>query len=208
MPYVSAYPRQFNSILNFLNLEVSGDPSVEDTALYSWIDAMIDVCYEEAEGYCGQPLRSTSVNYTFNASKARQAEDSNIYWKFVPYFANTSLTSLQYRENEFDTYAAFDVSNYTWSTEPAMHFIVYKNISKGQFRATLQTGYTDAQMPNTVLHGIAEMVALLFRQSPHGGNWFGLNSIVSGGAGQTVSQSLKTDIGWHKYFALHYIPTV
>lgn len=208
MPYVSAYPRQFSAILNFLNLEVSGDPSVEDTALYTWIDSMIDVCYEEAEGFCGQPLRSSSVYYSFYASKARQAEDSNIFWKYVPYFANTSLTALQYRDNEFANYTAYDVTKYAWSSEPAMHFIVYKDTNKGQFRATVQTGYSDAQMPNTILHGISEMVALLFRQSPHGGNWFGLNSIASGGAGQTVSQSLKSDIGWQKYFANFVIPAV
>lgn len=72
----------------------------------------------------------------------------------------------------------------------------------------MTTGYTDATMPNTVLQGIAEMVALLFKQSPHGGNWFGLNSVSSGGAGQTVSQSLKMDIGWQRYFAAYYIPPV
>ena len=208
MPYTSARPRQFNAIMNFLNLEVSGDPSVEDTALYSWVDSIIDVCYDEAENYCGQPLRSTSLDYSFLASKSRRAEDSNIYWKFVPYFANTSLTVLQYRENEFGTYTNVSAGNYTWSSESGMHFIVYRNIDKGQFKATLQTGFSDAQMPTVILQGIAEMVSLLFKQSPYGGNWFGLNSISTGGAGQSVNQSLKTEIAWQKYFALYYIPAV
>lgn len=208
MPYTSNYPRQFNSILSFLNIEISGDPTVEDTALYSWIDSMIDVCYDEAESYCGQPLRSTSRYFTFYASSARQAEDSDIYWKYVPYFADTSLTAFEHRDNEFDTYSAYSASNYTFSSEPSMHFIVFKGTNLGQFKATLATGYTDATMPNAILQGITEMVVLLYKQSPQGGNWFGLNSVSSGGAGQTVNQSLKLDIGWQKYFAAYYIPAV
>jgi len=208
MPYTSAYPRQFNSIMNFLNLEINGDPTAEDTALYTWLDAMIDVCYEEAEGFCGQPLRSTSKQFTFYASKARRAEDSDIYWKYLPFFANTTLTGFEHRENEFDTFANYQAGNYSFSTEQSMHFVVFKGTNKGQFRATFQTGFTDSQMPNAILQGISEMVVLLFKQSPYGGNWFGLNSVVSGGAGQTVSQSLKLDIGWQKYFITYLIPTV
>lgn len=208
MPYTSATPRQFMAVMNFLNIEINGDPSSEDVALYSWIDTIIDTCYVEAESYCGQPLRSTSVQYQFYASKATRAEDSSIYWKYVPYSANTSLTNLEYRNNEFDTYVNFDTTKYTWSIEPNLNYIVFRDVERGQFRATMATGFTDSIMPNTILQGISEMVALLYKQSPQGGNWFGLNSIVSGGAGQNVSQALKTDIQWQKYFMLYYIPAV
>lgn len=208
MPYTSSYPRQFSTVMSFLNIEINGDPSTEDIALYTWVDSCIDVAYDEAESYCGQPLRSTSVQYNFYANKALRAESSDIYWKFVPYFANTNLTSLQHRENEFASFANVDAQNYSWSTETSKHFIVFRGINTGQFRATLTTGYSDAQMPKTVLQGIAEMVSLLYKQSAMGGNWFGLNSIVSGGAGQNVSQSLKTQIDWQKYFGIYYIPTV
>lgn len=208
MPYTSATPRQFAAVMNFLNIEVNGDPSSEDTDLYSWIDTMIDTCYVEAEAYCGQPLRSISVEYQFYASKATRAEDSTIYWKYVPYSANTSLVNLQYRDNEFDTYTNFDSTKYRWSIEPHLNYIVFRDVARGQFKATLSTGFTDSTMPNTILQGISEMVALLYRQSPQGGNWFGLNSVVSGGAGQNVSQSLKNEIEWQKYFMLFYIPAV
>ena len=208
MPYTSATPRQFSAVMNFLNIEINGDPSSEDNALYSWIDTVIDTCYVEAESYCGQPLRSGTVTYQFYAHKATRAEDSNIFWKYVPYAANTALTNLEYRDNEFDTYTNYDNTKYTWSVEPHLNFIVFRDAEQGQFRATLTTGFTDNAMPNTILQGISEMVALLYRQSPQGGNWFGLNSVASGGAGQNVSQSLKIDIGWQKYFSLYFIPAV
>jgi hypothetical protein len=115
---------------------------------------------------------------------------------------------LQWRENEFGTYAAYSGSNYAWNAEPYANYIIFRDKTNGQFRATLTTGYSDAAMPYTILQGIAEMAALCYKQSPQGGNWFGLNSVSTGGAGQNVSNSLKTDIGWHKYFAQFVIPTV
>jgi hypothetical protein len=208
MPYVSSNPKQFATVMTFLNIEINGDPSAEEIALYTWVDSCIDVAYDEAESYCGQPLRSTSVPYVFNASKSMRAQSSDIYWKFIPYFANTTLTSFQHRTNEFSSYVNVDAQNYSWSTEPSKHYIVYRGINTGQFRATLSTGYTDATMPKTILQGIAEMVSLLYKQSAMGGNWFGLTSIVSGGAGQNVSQSLKMDINWQKYFGTYYMPPV
>lgn len=208
MPYVSTYPRQFASVMNFLNIEINGDPSAEETALYQWIDSAIEVCYDEAEGFCGQPLRSSSVQYMFYANKARRAEATDIYWKYIPYYAATTLTTLEHRDNEFASYANVDAQKFTWSTESGMHFVVFRGINTGQFRASLQTGYTDNNMPKTILQGISEMTSLLYKQSAQGGNWFGLTSIVSGGAGQNVSQSLKQEIDWHKYFSNYYIPPV
>jgi len=208
MPYTSANPRAFTALMTFLNLEVNGDPTSEDTALYTWFDDLITTCYAEAEGYCGQPLRSGTIYYQFYASKAQRGLEANHSWKYIPYNANTALTALQWRENEFGTYANFDAANYAWNAEPYANYIVFREKTNGQFKATLSTGYSDATMPYTILQGIAEMVALAYKQSPQGGNWFGLNSVATGGAGQTVSQSLKTDIGWHKYFAQFVIPTV
>lgn len=98
MPYVSTYPKQFASVMNFLNIEINGDPSAEETALYQWIDSAIEVCYDEAEAFCGQPLRSSSVQYMFYANKARRAEATDIYWKFIPYNAATTLTTLEHRD--------------------------------------------------------------------------------------------------------------
>lgn len=208
MPYISTYPKQFASVMSFLNIEINGDPSAEEIALYSWIDSSIEVAYDEAESYCGQPLRSTSVQYMFNAKKALQAESTDIRWKFIPYYANTSLTNFEHRDNEFDSYSSVDAQKYSWSTEPSKHFIVFRGYDAGQFRVTLSTGYSDANMPKTILQGITEIVSLLYKQSAMGGNWFGLNSIVTGGAGQNVSQSLKTEIDWQKFFGIYYIPPV
>ena len=208
MPYTSANPRAFNALMTFLNLEVNGDPTSEDTALYTWLDNLIAISYDEAEGYCGQPLRSQSVEYAFYASKAQRSPESSHSWKYIPYKANTTLTAFQYRDNEFGTYATYSASNYAWNAEPYANYIVFREQARGQFKATLSTGYTDAQMPYTILQGIAEMSALCYKQSPQGGNWFGLQSVSTGGAGQNVSNSLKTDINWHKYFAPFVIPTV
>lgn len=208
MPYTSAYPRQFSALMTFLNLEVNGDPSTEDTALYTWFDNLIDTCYEEAEGYCGQPLRAGSVEYQFYASKVQKGLAEACSWKLIPYNANTTLTALQWRDTEFGTYANFSASNYSWTAEPYANYIVFRDKTSGQFKASLSTGYSDAQMPYTVLQGIAEMVALVYKQSPQGGNWFGLSSVSTGGAGQNVSNSLKTDIDWHRYFSKFIIPTV
>lgn len=208
MSYTSAYPRQFEFVFSFLNLEVNGDPSVEDIALYNWFDNMIDICYEEAESYCGQPLRSGVVEFKFDIQKTTKGFEENHCWKFIPYFASTSLTTLQYREHEFATYQNMSANDFSWSVESYGNYIVIRNYTKGQIKATLATGYSDNTMPKTILQGIAEMVALIYKTSPQGGNWFGLNSISTAGAGQNVSSSLKNDIGWKKYFNLYVIPTV
>ena len=208
MPYTSANPRAFAALMTFLNLEVNGDPTTEDTALYTWFDELIKISYDEAEAYCGQPLRTGTVYYQFYASKAQRGLEANHSWKFIPYNAGTTLTALQWRENEFGTYANYDAGNFAWNAEPYANYIIFRDKTNGQFKATLSTGYTDANMPYTILQGIAEMSALCYKQSPQGGNWFGLNSVSTGGAGQNVSNSLKTDINWHKYFAQFVIPTV
>jgi hypothetical protein len=63
-------------------------------------------------------------------------------------------------------------------------------------------------MPYAILQGITEMVALTYKQSPDGGNWFGLSSVNSGGNGATVSQALKENIEWQKNFRKFVIPAV
>ena len=208
MPYTSAYPKQFTAFMKFLNMETSGDPTAEEIALYSWFDDVFTTCYVEAESYCGQPLRTSTIQYQFLASKGQQGLDASHWWKFVPYNANTTLTALQWRENEFATYANYSGSDYVYSQEPYANYIVFRNTTTGQFKATLSTGWTDTNMPYQILQGIAEMAALIYKQSPQGGNWFGLSSISSGGAGQNVSNSLKEKIDWQKYFAKYVIPTV
>jgi hypothetical protein len=115
---------------------------------------------------------------------------------------------LQWRENEFATYANYSATNYNYNQEPYANYIVFRDKSTGQFKATLSTGWTDTNMPYQILQGIAEMAGLIYKQSPNGGNWFGLGSISSGGAGQTVSNSLKEKIDWQKYFSKYVIPTV
>jgi len=208
MAYISAYPRQFKTFANFLNIEINGEPTVEDTALYEYFDTLFDVCYDEAEGYCSQPLRASNINYQFYGSKLQRTLNKYTCWKFIPYSANTQLSSLSWRENEFNTYSALNNTDYIFSNEPYGNYIILKNSYDGQFKAVLTTGFTDINMPNTVLQGIAEMAALIYKQSPNGGNWFGLSSINTGGTGQTISNSLKTDISWQKYFIKYVIPTV
>lgn len=208
MPYTSAYPRQFTAFAKFLNLEISGDPTAEETALYTWFDDLFTTCYVEAESYCGQPLRAGTAYYQFLASKGQQGLDANHWWKYIPYNANTSLTALEYRSDEFGTYAAYAGADYVFNQEPYANYIVFRNRSTGQFKATLSTGWSDATMPYQILQGIAEMTAYIYKQSPEGGNWFGLASISSGGAGQTVSNSLKEKIDWQKNFNKYVIPTV
>lgn len=208
MPFTSSYPRQFTAVMSFLNLAINGDPSEEDLSLYEWLDDIIGVCYEEAESYIGQPLRSNSISYLFNAEKGIVSNEFSHRIKFIPYNANTTLTNLQWRENDFDTFANVQNTLFIWKPESFGNYIVYREKYKGEFKAILSTGFTDANMPYTILQGIAEMVSLIYRLSPIGGNWFGLNSVSSGGAGQTVNASLKEDIGWRRYFNLYLIPTV
>lgn len=208
MPYVSQYPRQFTAFTKFLNLEVNGDPSTEETALYSWFDDLFTTCYLEAEQFCGQPLKQVSKTYQFYANAGRHGLESNHVWKYIPYYANTSVTALEWRENEFGTYAAFPVTDYAFQTEDFACYLIFRNKTNGQFRATLQTGYTDNTMPYAILQGIAEMAALIYKQSPDGGNWFGLSSVNSGGQGVTVSQALKENIEWQRHFRKFVIPAV
>ena len=208
MPYVSQYPRQFTAFTKFLNLEVNGDPSAEETALYTWFDDLFTTCYSEAEQFCGQPLKQVSKTYQFYANAGRHGLESNHVWKYIPYYANTSVTALEWRENEFGTYAPFPVTDYAFQTEDFACYLIFRNKTNGQFRATLQTGYTDNTMPYAILQGIAEMAALIYKQSPDGGNWFGLSSVNSGGQGVTVSQALKENIEWQRHFRKFVIPAV
>ena len=208
MPYTSAYPRQFNSFVNFFNLQINGDLSVEDSALYTWFDTIFEMCYDEAESYCGQPLRAVAVDYQFYGSKTQRTMNQYTNWKFIPYYANTQITALLWRENEFKNYSSLAQNDYIFSVEPYGNYLILKNIYSGQFKASLTTGFTDANMPNSILQGITEMAGLIYKQSPQGGNWFGLSSISTGGSGQNVVNSLKTYILWHKYFQKYIIPTV
>jgi hypothetical protein len=206
--FTSQFPRQFNAVLSFLNLAVNGDPSEEDIALYEWLDNIIETCYAEAESYCGQPLRSNSVIFYFQAEKGIENYANGNRTKFIPYNVNTSLSGVQWRDNDFDTFQNVNASLYLWKAENYGNYLIYREKNKGEFKITLSSGYSDANMPYTILQGISEMVSLVYRSSPIGGNWFGLNSVASGGAGQTVNASLKEDIGWKKYFGLYVIPTV
>lgn len=208
MAYTSVYPRQFAAFTKFLNLEVNGDPSTEDTALYEWFDDLFKNCYDIAEQFCGQPLRQVSKTYQFYANAGRHGLESNHVWKYIPYYANTTLTALEWRDNEFASYAAFSNTDYAFQTEDFACYIIFRNKSNGQFRASITTGYTDATMPYAVLQGISEMAALVYKQSPDGGNWFGLSSVNSGGQGVTVSQALKENIDWQKNFRKYVIPAV
>lgn len=208
MPYVSQYPRQFTAFTKFLNLEVNGDPSTEETALYSWFDDLFSTCYLEAEQFSGQPLKQVNKTYQFYANASRHGLESNHAWKYIPYYANTTVTGLEWRDNEFGTYAAFPVVDYAFQTEDFACYLIFRNKTNGQFRAALQTGYTDNTMPYAILQGIAEMAALIYKQSPDGGNWFGLSSVNSGGQGVTVSQALKENIEWQRHFRKFVIPAV
>jgi len=171
MSYSTAYPRLQASFFQYNNLELSGDQSSEDAVLYEWFDDVFDICYAEAESYCGQPLRASSVNYVFTHSQARHGLESKHRWIYIPYTANTALNS-------------------------------------GMFRATLSTGYSDATMPNNVLQGITEMASWIYKNSATGGNWFGLNSVATGGAGQSINASISTDIKWQRHFEKFRIAAV
>ena len=208
MSYTSTRPRQFQFILSFLNIELSGDPTTEEIALYSWLEDIAEICYEEAEGYCGQPLRSSSLTYEFDVLKSQKTLEDQYHWKFIPYFAGTTLTTVEKRDNLFDNYQVMSQNDFRWSTERYGNYLVFRNLDKGQIRTTLSTGFSDTTMPKTILQGIAEMTSIIYKQSPQGGNWFGLNSVSTGGAGQNVSSSLKTDIQWKRYFGTYVIPTV
>ena len=208
MAYTSSYPRQFDAFSKFLNIEINGDPSVEETALYSWFDNLFADCYTIAEQFCGQPLRQVNKTYQFYANAGRHGLENNHVWKYIPYYANTSLTALEWRENEFGTYTNYSATDYAFQTEDFACYIIFRNKSNGQFKATLQTGYTDNTMPFAILQGITEMASLIYKQSADGGNWFGLSSVNSGGNGATVSQALKENLDWQKHFRKYVMPAV
>ena len=208
MSYSTAYPRLQASFFQYNNLELSGDQSSEDAVLYEWFDDVFDICYAEAESYCGQPLRASSVNYVFTHSQARHGLESEHRWKYIPYTANTALTALQWKADEFATYANVNAQNYAFSTDNGLNFVIYRNINSGMFRATLSTGYSDSTMPNNVLQGITEMASWIYKNSATGCNWFGLNSVATGGAGQSINASISTDIKWQRHFEKFRIAAV
>ena len=208
MSYSTAYPRLQQSFFQFNNLELAGDQTAEDAALYSYFDELFDVCFVEAESYCSQPLRTSVVNYVFSHSQARHGLESSHRWKYIPLTANTALTGLQWRENEFGNYANVQNQNYAFSTDNGLNFVIYRNINSGQFRATLSTGWSDATMPNTVIQGIVEMASWIYKNSASGGNWFGLSSVATGGAGQNVNASILQKLDWEKYFVKYRIAVV
>ena len=208
MSFITAYPLIQSAFFKYLNMELSGDQSAEDAELYAWLDDMIDVCFAEAESYCGQPLRTSVVNYQFTHSQARHGLESDHRWKYIPYSANTALTGFQWRENEFAAWSNVSAGNYAFTTDNGMNFVIYRNINNGQFKATISTGFTDANSPKTIIQGIVEMLVWIYKHSANGGNWFGLTSVATSGAGQNVSQSLVTNLDWQKYFAKYRIAVV
>jgi len=57
MAYISAYPRQFKTFANFLNIEINGEPTVEDTALYEYFDTFGATC-PKSRGTRAVPCRA------------------------------------------------------------------------------------------------------------------------------------------------------
>jgi hypothetical protein len=208
MSYTTAYPRLQASFLKYLGLEYIADQSNEDAQFYSWLDDIFDVCFVEAEGWCSQPLRASVVLYTFSHEQAKKPIENDHRWKFIPYNANTQLTSLQWRENEFAAYSIVSANNYAYSTDSGQNFVIYRNYTAGQFKATLSSGWSDANMPPTILQGITEMAAWIYKHSVEGGNWFGLSSVSTGGAGQNVSSSILSELNWQRYFGKYRIAVV
>ena len=208
MSYSTAYPRLQSLFFQFNNLELSGDQSYEDAVLYEYFDDIFDICFVEAESYCGQPLRSSVVNYVYTHSQARHGLESEHRWKYLPYAANTALTALQWKTDEFGNYANVSANNYVFNSDNGMNFVIFRNINSGIFRATLSTGYSDATMPSNILQGITEMASWIYKNSAAGGNWFGLGSVSTGGAGQNLNASINTDYKWQRHFEKFRIATV
>jgi hypothetical protein len=208
MSYTTAYPRIQQAFFQFNNLELAGDQSAEDAVLYEWFDDLFDICFDAAEGYCSQPLRASVINYVFTYSQARHGLESEHRWKYIPFNANTSVTAFQWRADEFGNYANVSAGNYTTSVDNGLNFVIFRNINSGQFRATLSTGWSDANLPNTVIQGIVEMASWIYKQSANGGNWFGLGSVSTGGAGQNVNASILQDLKWQRFFDKYRIAVV
>lgn len=208
MSFTTAFPRVQSAFFRYLNLELNGDQSFEDAALYSWLDDIFAVCFAEAESYCGQPLLTSVKTYNFTHKQARHGLENNHRWKYIPYSANTALTGFQWRTHEFDSWSNVSVNQYAFTEDNGINYIIYRDINDGQFKATLSTGWSDANLPLSIIQGIVEMSAWIYKHSANGGNWFGLSSIGTGGAGQNVNASLLTDLDWHKYFVKYRIATV
>lgn len=208
MSYNTAYPLIQSAFFKYLNMELSGDQSAEDAELYAWLDDMIDVCFGEAEDYCGQPLRTSVVNYQFAHSQARHGLESSHRWKYIPYNANTALVSLQWRENEFGAWSNVGANNYQFSSDNGLNFVIYRNINNGQFKAQISTGYADANMPLSVIQCIVELLAWIYKNSANGANWFGLASVSTGGAGAQTSAAIFREWDWKKYLGKYRIATV
>jgi hypothetical protein len=52
------------------------------------------------------------------------------------------------------------------------------------------------------------MAVYLYKTTANGGNWFGLSSISTAGAGQNVNSNLLADVNWKKYFSKFKITVV
>jgi len=118
------------------------------------------------------------------------------------------VTAFQWRVDEFGSYANVSAGNFTTSVDNGLNFVIFRNINSGQFRATLSTGWSDANLPNTVIQGIVEMSSWIYKQSASGGNWFGLGSVSTGGAGQNVNASILQDLKWQRFFDKYRIAVV
>jgi hypothetical protein len=189
-------------------MEISGDQTVEDAALYSWLDTVFEVCFEEAENYCGQPLIATSLNYHFTYVESREGLEKSHRWKYIPYNANTAVTGLSWRNNQFDSYAAVSNTKFVYTADNGINYLIFKEYTSGEFRLALSTGWSDANLPNTVIQGIVEMAAWIYKHSANGGNWFGLTSVSTGGAGQNVNTNLLQNLEWQKYFKKYRVAVV
>lgn len=200
MAYSSVYPRLQNSFFSFLNIQKSGEQTLEESELYEYIDNIFTVCFAEVEAYCNQPLQSTVVTYEFTALNARSGYESLHRWKYIPYTNNVVLNSFSWRSNEFDTYTAMDVNDYKFTSDEGSNFIIIRNKEQGQFKAVMNVGYSEQNMPLIVIQGITEMAVHIYKMTAQGGNWFGLSSVSTAGSGQNVNNNLLDSINWQKYF--------
>jgi hypothetical protein len=208
MAYNTVYPTLQKSFFAFLNLQKAGEQTAEDAALYEYIDNLFTVCFAMADEYCAQPLQSTVVTYEFGVSNARSGFESLHKWKYIPYTNNVVLNSFSWRANEFDVYTSMDANDYKFTNDDGSNYIIIRNKEQGQFKAVINVGWTEANMPLSIVQGITEMAVHIYKTTANGGNWFGLSSISTAGAGQNVNNNLLSTIDWKKYFSKYKIKVV
>lgn len=202
MPYTSIFPKLQAHFLRHLNQQIEGEQSAEDAEKYAFLDTIFAAAYAEAEGYCAQSLRRLQTDYIFQLPK--DASGDLVGKKFLPFTLSPVISAVQFRLTPFNAWE--NVTDYVLQIVDGIAHVYIKTPAQGEYKVTITSGWNNADTPADALQGLTEISRLIYEQTAHGSNWFGLTSKNLSGAGQAFGDGLKESIDWKKYFIGYRIP--